>query len=245
MRAAASASTSRPSCAPPPATASRSPPRAVAVSGCAWPRARSAPRATVWTAAGAASPSPPRHPQASSTACRPCANCSRRPSRRTPCSPAPGWSRAARSRTPPLPLARRHARRLPALLHRRPGQALHRPARPLQDQQTASAPQRRPGLAHRHRLLAAPGDVRRLDPGRRRPRRPLHQGRLQGDRPVRVLPLPGGRPRDRHARPHQRRPRLVRRAELRRRRAPSTPAPRSASARCASARTSRTTSWTT
>ncbi len=46
---------------------------------------------------------------------------------------------------PPLRLPGRHAGRLPALLHGRPGQALHRPGGALQGQRAASAHQRRPG----------------------------------------------------------------------------------------------------
>ena len=48
-----------------------------------------------------------------------------------------------------LRVARRHARRRAPLLQRRRGEALHRPARALQDQRPAPAPDRRPGLAHR------------------------------------------------------------------------------------------------
>ncbi|CAM5644565.1 beta-N-acetylhexosaminidase OS=Streptomyces tendae OX=1932 GN=GUR47_08525 PE=3 SV=1 [Streptomyces tendae] len=58
----------------------------------------------------------------------------------------------------------------------------------LQMDQAPPAPQRRPGSAHGHRLLAASGDLRRLHRGRRRTRRLLHQGGLQGDRPLRGPP---------------------------------------------------------
>ncbi|CAK7284363.1 hypothetical protein SGPA1_30236 [Streptomyces misionensis JCM 4497] len=121
----------------------------------------------------------------------------------------------------PLRLPRRHAGRLPALLRRRPGEAVHRRTRPVQGQRAASAPQRRPGLAHRRRLLAAPRVLRRRHRGRRRQGRLLHQGAVPADRLLRRLPLRGGRPGDRHARPHQRGPRLVCQAELRRRGTPA------------------------
>ena len=64
-------------------------------------------------------------------------------------------------------------------------------------------------------------DVRRLHAGRRRPGRLLHEGPVQGDHRVRLLAAAGGDPRDRHAGPHERRARLVRRAELQRRGAPA------------------------
>ncbi len=126
-------------------------------------------------------------------------------------------SRRDHHRHPALRLPRRDARRLAALLHRRPGQALYRPAGPLQDQHPASASLRRPGLADRHRVLAESDHVRRQHPGRRRPRRLLHQGRLPRDHPPCREPLSDRDPRDRHAGPHQRRARLLRPAELRRR----------------------------
>ena len=77
-------------------------------------------------------------------------------------------------------------------------------------------------------------DLRRQHPGRRRSRRLLHPGRLLRDRRVRGDTLHHRRPRDRHARAHQRGARLVRATELQRRRAEArTPAPTSGSARCA------------
>ena len=88
--------------------------------------------------------------------------------------------RRAHRRPPALPLPRRDARRLPALLHGRRGRALHRPARAVQDQHAPPAPVRRPGLADRYRQVAAAGDLRRQHRGRRRPRRLLHEGRLRG-----------------------------------------------------------------
>ncbi len=109
---------------------------------------------------------------------------------------------------------------VPALLHRRAGRAVHRPAGALQDQLPASAPVRRPGLAHRGHVLAAAGHVRRQHGGRRRPGRLLHRrrttsrsSRYAAARFMTVVPeidMPG---------PHQRGARLVRRAQLRRRRA--------------------------
>ncbi len=86
--------------------------------------------------------------------------------------------------------------------------------------------------------LAAAGDLRRQHRGRRRPGRLLHARPTTRADPLRRGPLHDDRARDRHARPHQRGARLVRRAQLRRRRAAAVHrAPRSASARCASRRT--------
>lgn len=86
-----------------------------------------------------------------------------------------------------LRLPGRDARCLPALLHGHRGQALHRPVGPLQDEQVPPASLRRPGLAHRHRFLAAARHVRRSDGGRRRSRmattRRATTGRSSGTRP--------------------------------------------------------------
>ena len=112
---------------------------------------------------------------------------------------------------------------------------VHRPDRPVQDQPPAPAPVRRPGLAHRDRQLAAAGHPRRQH--RRSAAAPggyYTKAEYTGDRRVRRAAAHHDRPRDRHARAHQRRAGLLRRAELqRRRRRRCTPAPRSASARCA------------
>jgi hypothetical protein len=107
-----------------------------------------------------------------------------------------GVGRAARTRRRPtaLRVARRHARRVAALLHRRRGQAVRRPARALQVQRATPAPVRRPGLAGAGGLLAAPHDGGRGERGRRRAGRILLQTRLQeivryaGERYITVVP---------------------------------------------------------
>ncbi len=65
------------------------------------------------------------------------------------------------------------------LLRRRRRQALHRPDGAVQAEPPAPAPLRRPGLAHRDPLVAQPARARRQHPGRRRPRRLLHAGRVR------------------------------------------------------------------
>ena len=139
-----------------------------------------------------------------------------------------------------------HARRGAPLLHPRAGEALRRPARALQVQRVPPAPVRRPGVAHRHRQLAAPGHTRRQHERQRRRRRLLHQGAVPRHRRLRGGPVHHGDSRDRHAWTHERGPRLVSGAELQRHGAGrSTRASRSASARCASAGRSPTASSTT
>ena len=129
---------------------------------------------------------------------------------------AVGRARRAHRRPAAVPLARRDARRLAALLLGRRGRALHRPARAVQDQHAPPAPGRRPGLADRDRPLAAAGDLRREHRGRRRAGRLLHQARLRAPDPLRGRAPHDRRAGDRHSRPHQRRARVLRRAQLRR-----------------------------
>ena len=188
-RPAGSASTSRASCGPPRATGCRSPTARTAGIRLRMPPRRrvSARRATGWTAAPPGSPSPPRARRALPRRADPAPAAARR--RREGLRAAGTVAGRGRHRQgqPALRLARRDARRLPALLRRRPGQALHRPDGALQDQQAAPAPLRRPGLAHRDRLLAAARHVRRLhrrsaaDPAATT-RRPT-TGRSSGTRP--------------------------------------------------------------
>ena len=87
--------------------------------------------------------------------------------------------RRAHHRPSAVRLARSDARRVTALLRRRRGQALHRPARHVQGQRAAPAPRRRPGLADPDRQLAPADDVRRQHRGRRRTGRLLHEGAVR------------------------------------------------------------------
>ena len=69
---------------------------------------------------------------------------------------------------------------------RRRGQALHRPARALQDEPPAPAPLRRSGLAHRDQVVAeADATIGGSTAGRRRCGRILHAGRIHGHRRLR------------------------------------------------------------
>src|SRR6266511_1757436 len=81
--------------------------------------------------------------------------------------------------------------------------ALRRPSIPVQGEPPAPAPDRRPGLAHRDRPLAAADRGRRLHAGGRRPRWLLHEGRVPADRGLRPGAVHHGRARDRHARARQ------------------------------------------
>ena len=145
---------------------------------------------------------------------------------------APAAARRGRAALPPArPLAdrRRHVTDRPRYAYRGAmldvsrhfftvarGGALHRRARALQAQQAAPAPQRRPGLAHRRRPLAAAGPARRAHRGRRRPGGSYTGADLRAIVRYAADRRRHGRPGDRHAGPRQRRARLLPRADLRR-----------------------------
>ncbi len=115
-----------------------------------------------------------------------------------------------------LHLPGRDARCRPPVLPRRPGQALHRRGRQLQDQHAPPAPDRRPGLAHRHRRPAQ-SDHRGRQHAERIHRRHLlvlHRSRVPGPGGLRQVALHDRGPRDRRPRPHQCRARLGRQPEL-------------------------------
>ena len=113
-------------------------------------------------------------------------------------------------------VARSDARRRAALLRRRGRQALHRPARALQAEPPAPAPDGRPGLAHRDPVVAETRNARREHGGRRRPGRLLHAGGVPADRRLRRVARHRSRAGDRHAGTHARCALLVPGAELRR-----------------------------
>ena len=88
-------------------------------------------------------------------------------------------------RPPALRLARRDARRRPALPLGPRRQALRRPDRAVQAQPPAPAPVRRPGLADRDRRSGRGSRRTAADGGRRRAGRVLHAGAVLGHRPLR------------------------------------------------------------
>ena len=87
------------------------------------------------------------------------------------------------------------------------GRAPDRPARALQAEPAAPAPDRRPGLAARDPLAAAAHARRRADRRRRRAGRLLHAARLPAHRRLRRRAVRRGRARDRHAGARERRAR--------------------------------------
>ncbi len=211
-------------------------------------KARTATRVTAWTAAAAASPSPRARPPVSSTASRPSVSSCPPPSRRTPCSPDPGWSRAAPSRTPRATAGAAPCWTSPGtLLHRRRGQGATSTGSPSTSttSSTCTSATTRAGASPSTPWprLATYGGSTEVGggPGGYYTKADYKEIlRYAASRHLEVIPeidMPG---------PHQRGPRLLRRAELLTAWRPRcTPASRSASARCAWTRRSRTSSWTT